>query len=368
MTETLTWRRILRDVAISIAFWLPVSVLVSWQMYGFEHHFNPHVKVSDLLLVHGARYLSAALLTPPVFYIADRWPVTGGLLTRIPAYVLGSVPFACSFALIRWLLAPTWYDDKGLWAPRSAQTLVDLFIDNFGDVFMLYIGIVVAAHAYAYFMRAQHQEIERLQLRQALAQSELQTLRAQLQPHFLFNTLQGVSTLIDTDRTSAQTMLHTLADLLRKVLTYGSADLIPFHEELSFLRAYLGLEQTRLGKRLVVRWDISPDAQSAMIPQLLLQPLVENAIVHGIANVAEGGWIEIEAQVRDERLLVVIRNSISGASQVGFGVGIKNTRARLKFLYGDDASFECSIPDGKSVVAQLALPAFAAQLAEPVPA
>jgi LytS/YehU family sensor histidine kinase len=223
---------------------------------------------------------------------------------------------------------------------------------------MLYVGIVLAAHAYAYFVRVQRQEIERVQLRQALAQSELQTLRAQLHPHFLFNTLQGISTLIDTDRVTAQTMLLTLAELLRKVLQYGSSDVISFRDELAFVRSYLQLEQMRLGRRLTARWKINPEVEGALIPQLLLQPLIENAVVHGIANASHGGWIEIEAHLEGDRLMVAIRNSIGGASQAGLGVGITNTRARLRYLYGTDARFDFSTPEGRVAVAELVLPAF----------
>jgi len=359
-------RRVLRDYAISIAFWLPLSVFMSWQMYSFEQHFNPSVAFSDLLMVHGARYLSVALLTPLLFYIVNRWPVTGDLGKRTAAYLLGSVPFALAFATIRWTLVPPWDDPTSSWEPRTLQALFDLAFSTFFDVFMLYAGIVIAAHAYAYFVRGERQEIEQLQLRQALAQSELQTLRAQLHPHFLFNTLQSISTLIDTDRATAQTMLHTLAELLRTVLKYGSSDLIPFHQELAFVKAYLQLEQMRLGRRLVVRWKMSPEVERAQIPQLLLQPLVENAILHGIAKASQGGWIEIEARLQQDQLVVVIRNSIGGTSKCGLGVGIANTRARLKFLYGSDASFEFSTPDGNAAVAQLMLPAFIAPLAAAV--
>jgi|SRR5579862_1771595 len=362
------WRRVLRAYAISIAVWLPISLLVTWQMYSFEHRLNPSMGLSAVLLLFSARHLSAALLTPPLFYIANRWPVAGGMWKRAAAYLLGSVAFAFAFATLRLALAPPYYEETASWQPRSFVALFDLTFGTFGDIFIMYAGIVIAAHAYAFFVRGQRHEIERLQLRQALAQSELQTLRSQLHPHFLFNTLQGVSTLIDTDRTTAQNMLHTLAELLRKVLKYGSADLIPFHEELAFVRAYLQLEHMRLERRLTVRWKISPAVETLLIPQLLLQPLVENAILHGIASAADGGWLEIEAGLQGEQLKVTIRNSIGGASQAGLGVGISNTRARLMFLYGDDASFAFNVADGKSAVAQLVLPAFAAPLPEAVSA
>lgn len=360
------WRTVLLAYAIAIPFWLLIALLVSYQMYSFEQSTNPSMGVSGVLLLFGARYMSTALLTPPLFYIVDRWPLSGRPLQRTAAYLCGCVLFAFAFAILRLAIAPPYDQETGTWGQRNLHSLFDVTFSTIGDVFFMYAGILVAAHAYHYFIRGQRHEIERLQLRQALAQSELQTLRSQLHPHFLFNTLQNVSTLIDTDRTTAQNMLHTLAELLRKVLKYGSTDLIPFHEELAFVRAYLQLEHMRLERRLTVRWKISAAVENLLIPQLLLQPLVENAILHGIASATGGGWLEIEAGLQGEQLRVVIRNSIGGTSQAGLGVGISNTRARLKFLYGADASFEFSMADGKSAVAQLVLPAFAAPLPEAV--
>ena len=332
-------------------------------MYTLERRFT-QLSYHDVLLLYAARYLSVALLTPPLFYIVNRWPVTGGLMRRTAAYVCGYLPFSVAFAVIRWLVLPPWIDATMSWGSRTPGTLFELVYDSFADVLLLYLAIIVAAHAYAYFVQGQRQEIERLQLRQSLAQSELQTLRAQLHPHFLFNTLQGVSTLIDTDRSTAQNMLLALADLLRRVLKYGSTDLMPFREELAFVEAYLQLEQMRLGRRLEVRWQIAPEVKSALIPQLLLQPLIENAVVHGIANARTGGWIEIEAHLQRMHLIVVIRNSIGGASLPGLGVGISNTRARLKYLYDADATFEFEVLGGNVAVARLVLPAFTMALAE----
>jgi hypothetical protein len=367
MQRSSSWlRRIVRDYAVSIAFWLAASPLVGWQMYYLERRAHIPISLRDMLLVYAARYLSVALLTPPIFYLVSRWPVTGSLLRRTTAYVLGYVPFSVAFAVIRWLILPPWMEESLSFGPRNLGTLFELVYVTFADVLLLYLAVVVAAHAYAYFVRGQRQEIERLQLRQCLAQSELQTLRAQLHPHFLFNTLQGVSTLIDTDRGTAQNMLLTLAGLLRKVLKYGSTDLIAFSEELAFVESYLQLEQMRLGRRLAVRWQITPEVRTALIPQLLLQPLIENAVVHGIANSRDGGWIEIAAHLRQGRLVVAIRNSIGGASQSGLGVGIKNTRARLKYLYGEDAAFEFEILEARVALARVIVPALKAHIAEAV--
>jgi sensor histidine kinase YesM len=222
----------------------------------------------------------------------------------------------------------------------------------------LYLAIVIAAHAYAYFVRGKKQEIERLELLQSLAQSELQSLRAQLHPHFLFNALQGISTLIDINRTAAKDMLHALAGLLRTALKHGSADLVPFRQELEFITAYLELEQMRFGKRLQVRWDIATESTQTLIPQLLLQPLIENAIVHGIANSRAGGWIELWARVAEGRLRVRITNSVASMTVPGSGVGLSNTRARLKYLFEEDGRFEFRLNEGRAIAtAEIDLPA-----------
>jgi len=366
-------RCLARDYAIAIAFWLAAAPAVAWQMYSWANSGsalqcagNIPVNFLDVLLIYAARYLSVALLSPPLFYVVSRWPVTESPLRRAIAYGLGYVPFAVGFGVLRWLIWPTWSWDTRSWDPRSLEMLSATIYSTSGDLLFLYVGVVVAAHAYAYFVRGQRQEIERLQLSRSLAQSELQTLRAQLHPHFLFNTIQGVSTLIDTDRGTAQNMLLSLAALLRKVLQYGSTDLIAFREELAFVESYLQLEQMRLGRRLEVRWQVTPDVHRALIPQLLLQPLIENAIVHGIANSRDGGWIEIEAHLHQGQLVVVIRNSIGGASPSGLGVGIKNTKARLRYLYGEDAAFEFEIREAKVAVARLIVPAFTAGLEQAV--
>ena len=362
-----------RMYALSLLFWMPLSVMVGFQTYLIERQEHLSVTLTNDLMVYAARYFTVALLTPPIFYWVNRWPILGTELRRIAAYALAYVPFSCAFALIRWSVLPPWIEETLSWGPRSLYTLFDLTYSTFADVFLLYLGVLIAAHAYTYFVRGQQQEIDRLRLTQSLAQSELQALKSQLHPHFLFNTLQGVSTLIDSDPVIAQKMLFTLATLLRIVLKHGSADLISLRDELNFVRAYLDLEHLRLGPRLTVRWHIDPQAEQALLPQLLLQPLVENAILHGVANARDGGWIEICVRIGDQCLEVEIRNSVTGPSRPGLGVGLANVKARLQYLYADDehASFAFRI-DGSQAIAKLCVPSLITQtramLAEPEPA
>ncbi len=357
-----------RAYAMSLVFWMPLSQVVGLQTYLVDRKEHLPVVLSTILLVDAARYLSVAILTPSIFSWVAQWPIDGSHVRRIVVYVLGYIPFSCAFAIIRWSLLPPWMEDTLAFGPSSLHSLVELTYLTFADVMVIYIGILVAAHAYSYFVRARNEEVERLQLRQLLTQSELQTLRAQLHPHFLFNTLQGVSTLIDTNAPAAKGMLHTLASLLRTVLKRGNADLVSFKEELTFVREYLNIEGMRLGTRLEVRWRVAPDTDGYLIPQLILQPLIENAIVHGVANNRDGGWIEVEARVRADRLQVKIANSVAGSSTPGLRVGLDNVRARLRHLYGDDARLEFQIyHDRCRAIAWLELPALESAAGSPGP-
>jgi two-component system, LytTR family, sensor kinase len=215
------------------------------------------------------------------------------------------------------------------------------------------------------------EDLERAQLERALASSELQALKSQLHPHFLFNTLHGIATLIDTDRSTAKAMIVKLSNLLRTALRHGNSDLIRLRDELEFIEAYLELEKMRLGPRLEIRWNISPATGDFLVPQLVLQPLVENAIRHGISCARPGGWLEIVSRELDGVLELEVRNSVGGVPKSGMGVGISNTRSRLKYLYSSEATFAFSLVEGSTATATLRLPVFishpAASRSEAVP-
>ncbi len=199
--------------------------------------------------------------------------------------------------------------------------------------------------------------LRRAELQQALAASELQALKSQLHPHFLFNTLQGISALTDTDTARAKAMVLKLSSLLRTALEYGNSDLITLGEELKFVENYLDLEKMRLEDRLEVRWDISPETRQMLVPQLVLQPLIENAILHGVACCRGGGWIQLASRRAEDALEIQIRNSVGGKRQGGMGLGLQNTRARLKHLYSDETVFSFDLGSDGVAVTTLVLPA-----------
>jgi len=171
--------------------------------------------------------------------------------------------------------------------------------------------------------------------------AELRALRAQINPHFLFNSLNSISALTSVDPGRAREMCLLLADFLRLTLGMSERDVIPFSEEIDLLEKFMAIEKVRFGERLEINEDIQEEAKRCLIPPLLLQPLLENAVSHGIASLAEGGWIRLQAQVQDGRLAIAVENQRDDEAPARRknGVGLKNVRSRLEARYGKAASF-----------------------------
>src|SRR5438552_6747891 len=360
------WRLKLRRVSLAYLW----SILV-WVGFSPILAAENRLQLSDrglhspgywtLLLVNGAWCLTAALLTPPIFYLVRRYPISKRAgLWRLAGYLLGGIPYLAVSVVIRWIILPPWNLPAQKFGSRSAQALI-VYLHLFGVQIWDYVVSLVAAHAYGYFHRSQIQELERTELQQALATSELQSLKSQLHPHFLFNTLQGISMLIASDPRQARAMLLKLSALLRTALAYGSLDLITLADELKFVESYLELQKMRLEDRLWITWEVQPDTRQMLVPQLILQPLVENAIVHGIACCREGGWIQICARRTESTLEITIRNSVGATGSSGMGLGLRNTRARLKHLYGNEGKFTFAIDAQNVAIASLLLPGFSRQ-------
>ena len=232
---------------------------------------------------------------------------------------------------------------------------------NYAWRFLSFGFIVVLAYAYDYYQLALERGKRTAELEAELAEAKLQALKMQLQPHFLFNALNAVSVLIDEDPGSAKEMLGQMSDLLRFVLEYGNAQEVPLRQELEFLDRYLLIERTRYGGRLTIDRQIEPGALEVFVPYLILQPLVENAIHHGIASVPGPGTIGITARRRNGQLELSVRDTgpgMRGTSRAGsgMGIGLTNTRARLQHLYGSDHTLTMSALDEGGFVVEIVLP------------
>jgi signal transduction histidine kinase len=217
----------------------------------------------------------------------------------------------------------------------------------------LYYWIIVAVYL-AVLYRARVARLE-----EQLARARLDALRAQLQPHFLFNTLNSIAVLTATDPAGATRMLLDLSELLRATLASGDAHEVTLERELGLLERYVAIQQVRFGDRLVVRFEVEPAARVALVPSLLLQPLVENAIRHGVDASAAPGRVAVRATVRGERLALEVEDSgpgLGAAAAGGDGIGLGNTRARLEQLYGDAFRLELASPPSGGLTVRIELP------------
>jgi two-component system, LytTR family, sensor kinase len=346
--KPLDFGRVGRAYLMSIAIWSSLSLLTGWQYRIFDQQLNIHSTLLQMVLLAESRGFAYALLTPPIFYFVYRY---GGRMKHSSGrvwcvYGAGLCVFMILYSCIRWLVLPPWDPILQMYVPRSKYGPFEVIRAGFADQITIYIALIVAAHAYEYFERIRKQELERTEFQRALAASELQALKMQLHPHFLFNTLHGIATLIDSDQKNAKTMIIKLSALLRKSLGEDTPDLIPLRNELQFAREYLDLEKIRFGTRLKITESIESGTENALVPHFVLQPLVENAIRHGAARSREGGWIEVSSQTHVGTIELTIRNSIHGAHSPGVGLGIRNTEARLRCLYAEDASFSFSVHAG----------------------
>lgn len=350
--------RIARSYLWSILIWLSLAPVAAGEDRVSLLDHGLYVPYWILLLNSCAWMITAAVLTPPIFAVVRRYPVVERhRAVRVTGYLLGTLPYLVVSAFIRWVLLPPLNTATRQFTHRTLHSLFGI-THVFSFQIWCYLAILVAAHAYYAFVRAKAQELERSELQQALAASELQMLKSQLQPHYLFNTLHGIATLIDRDRAKAKASVLKLSNLLRTSLEYGNSDLITFAEELKFVRSYLELEQMRLEDRLQIFWDVEFKTLDTLVPQLILQPLVENAILHGISCCREGGWIQIGSRKIGDRVEFEIRNSVGGKSKEGLGLGHRNTAARIKHLYANEGTFVFRIDPDSVAVATLTFPGF----------
>lgn len=359
-----TLRAIARAYLMSIGFWWCIALMMGLQ-YRPLHRQNFWPSLLSLLMEVTLRSLAFASWTPPIFYLVGKYlNPTSSRIRYILAWSLGAVPFIFLHATIFWVLVPPYDNATQKYLPRSFHSWADMIRYGFADLAFIYIAIVVAAHAYQYLKRLRTQERERYEYQQALAASELQALKMQLHPHFLFNTLHGIATLIEGEPKNAKAMIIKLSNLLRTALDRDSSDLISLQEELKFAKEYLDLEKMRFGDRLKIQWLIASETLRMLVPQMILQPLVENGIRHGVASRREGGWIEVAARTADGILNIEVRNSTSGRSSNGTGVGLRNVEARLKYLYSGDAHLKFSLADDHTATVSLTLPVLSSQQAE----
>jgi two-component system, LytTR family, sensor kinase len=337
--------------------WWAVAV-VWWTLSGFagsafyrsmELSAGGNVEWDHVLLTGMASAYLWVPLTVLVIWMVERYPLEPGrLAAHVAVHAAGAI-FVCVFRGMAVVVLNGWV---GWYAevPPIDHVLTKSFANNF----FLHWMLVGVAHALLYARRARLRETQ-------LAEARLQMLKAQVHPHFLFNTLNAISSHVHHDPETAERMIARLSELLRTSLESARTYEATLAEEIEALLPYVELESIRFEDRLRFRWSVGAEAHTAMVPHLLLQPLVENAVRHGIAPLATGGTVEIGARrsgawvelwVRDDG--VGIPTERTGGS--GLGVGLANVRARLHQHYGDRQTFDVRPLQGGGTEARLRVP------------
>jgi signal transduction histidine kinase len=311
------------------------------------------IEAGKLLALNLALWYIAALMMPAIVWMARRFPFdTGHKIRAVVAHSGGALAFAfvhfVGITSMRFLLWP----DGGKYpsVPWSSY-FQRRALEQLDWSLMVYAVIVGVSHAIAFYHESQERKLKAAQLETRLVEARLKTLEAELHPHFLFNTLHAISTLVHRDPESADRMISRLSDLLRITFDRTGEPKVSLKEEIDFLQKYLDIEQTRFQDRLTVHVSVEPDALDGDVPRMILQPIVENAIKHGIAGRHGGNQIQILAGRDGDRLWMQVRDNGGGLQvrtlkALRTGVGLSNTRARLDCLYGRHYRLEFSDKHG----------------------
>ena len=333
-----SWTQILL-VATALSL---LSTTLAWQAGRISG--RPH-QLSTLVILNFSWWYIWAVMAPAVIWLAQRFRFErAGLgraaLVHVPAVVACSWAHVAGMEGVHWWLAYAEGKDY-LWWTQVKRAAV-LYLDW---EMMTYWAIVGVSHALLYYRESRARAVRSAHLETKLAEARLASLQQQLHPHFLFNTLHAISSLMHKDVEAAERVLMQLSDLLRMTLDHLGQRGIPLAVELDILSRYVDIERTRFADRLSVRFDIDPGTLEGLVPSLLLQPLVENAIKHGIAGKAGPGHIVISSAREGDKLRLEVRDDGAGLSESALmalqkGIGVSTTRARLECLFGADFRFE----------------------------
>lgn len=352
----------LRGPATALAVilaWAAAAFFFAAQSWVNDHFTHRPFDVRNELVTPLVDMLLWAVLTAPVVWLCRKAPFERGRRARALAVHLPALVVLCA---VQAVIAGAVFWRLGFYAGKNyplGPLLGALILCKSAQNAVSYSALAVLVHALDFHGRMRVREVEASQLETRLAAARLHLLRMQLQPHFLFNTMHAISALIPRDPAAADRMLVRLSALLRLTMEQERLQAVPVAKEMEFLHAYLDIQQVRFGDRLQVHWDIDPTASEQQLPPLLLQPLVENAIQHGIGDRPAGGTIWIAARMRDAALeLEVADDGVGpGAEPVVEGRGLGNTRARLLEFGRGAARLEIAPRPAGGTVVTLRIPA-----------
>jgi LytS/YehU family sensor histidine kinase len=310
-------------------------------------------------LAFAESYLWAAL-TPVIFWLGGRFSVErANWVSRLALFLGVGFIVAMGVEMLLAYLRSEFVFPMRRRPPFGFNPVIGVTRLFWLDDLMVYIAVLAASFARSYFLRYRARREEAARLQAELAEARLTALQTQLNPHFLFNTLHAVSSLVERDPRGVRRMIARLSDLLRFTLERTDQQEVALDQELAFLERYLEIMQIRFQGRLQVDTHLDAGVADALVPTLILQPLVENAVKHGVSKVDASGRIEISVRRVGDRLVLAVRDNgpgLDGGDTGDEGVGLRNTRARLEQLYGSAQSLTLrEAPEG-GLIAEVTLP------------
>lgn len=296
--------------------------------------------------------------TPLTLWLSGRFPLQHSAAVKNGSilFVAGMV-IATAMCLAHGLTLYLLHPDAG---PFSANIFYTSLFYNIDKMLIVYIALVLMKHAINYYDRYREKELAASALHGQLIAAQMNALKMQLQPHFLFNTMNAIVTLVRKDPDRAEEMIVRLSDFLRLTLESSDKQMVPLREELLYINAYLQIEMVRFGESFVYSERIAPEAVSVRLPVLILQPLVENALKHGISRNAAAQRLEISAVREGETVVIAVSDDGLPADQfreMKEGIGITNTKNRLATTYGDRASVTLTANEHRGMTVRITLPA-----------
>ena len=347
-------------LALNAIAWSLVAIFFSSESYLASAYRQQPIAWASSLGYSFAFYSIWMLLTPLVIAIAARFDWEHGRRLR---FFAAHVPASFLVSLLQaWLFVLAF---GRYYTPPGASAVTGMLVAHLHSNLLIYWLLVGGALAFEFYRRYRERALRASQLEARLAQASLQLLKMQLQPHFLFNTLNSISALVREEPDKAERMVADLGSLLRRTLDNGDLQEVPLRDELATLDLYLDIERTRFAERLRVRTDIDPATLDALVPNMVLQPLVENAIRHGVGTRVAGGAITIEARRQADMLSIRVSHDGPGLGAAGNerGIGLDNTRARLARLHGERQSVELAGAAEGGLAVTLRLPLLNARVA-----
>lgn len=343
----------LAAIGVNLAFWIFLSLLFTPQTYIINLRAPTPLSWWQAFAANSVIFCIWACLTPFVLRLGQRFPLERPHLWRNALVLFPlSFPFSALHIMLVYAVNSIFLAWSGEYRPPVP--VLGLIVGYGATNVMVYWGVIAVSQALIYFSRYRERE-------KSLAQAQLQSLKTQLNPHFLFNTLNVISELVYENAGEADETIGKLSELLRMSLKTGQAQEIPLRRELQFARKYLEIQQTLLQDRLHVEWRIAPETYAACVPNMILQPLVENSIKHGIAPRRRGGNIIIESIRQDTNLVLRVADDGIGLKNDNMnetgGIGLANTTTRLRHLYGAAHDFTIRNLDGqRGVVVEIKVP------------